>query len=163
MATDQLDWVIIKGGLDNKPIGALGFYNDKVAVITAFYDDRDANEDGKVSFGERSVSFILPFGIDGREVTTVAMAARNDPDIISRDQSFYTEAAHMFVASARNLTFDGIYAVYFSRAIGQLSSIIAAGVVDGLVKQFVIRKGMESVVKRLYDSAVKPKTPFIGR
>jgi hypothetical protein len=163
MADDRLDWVIIKSDLNNKSIGALGFYGDRVAVVTAFYDDADANEDGKVSIGERIVSLISPISLKGREVTTVAMAARNDPGIISRDQSFYTEAARMFVAFATNLTFDGFYAVYFSRAIGQISSTVAAGAVDGLVKQFVVRKGIESIVKRLYDSAVKQQTAFTGR
>jgi hypothetical protein len=163
MADDQLDWVIVKSGPNDKPIGALGFYGDKVAVVTAFYEDTDANEDGKVSIGEKIVSLISPLSVEGREVASVAMAARNDPDVISRDQSFYTEAARMFVAFATNLTFDGLYAVYFSRAIGQLSSIVAAGAVDGLVKQFVVRKGMESIIKRLYDSAVKQQTAFTNR
>jgi hypothetical protein len=55
--SDQIDWVIITGAT-NKKIGALGFIGDKVAVVTAFYDDRDANQDGTVSWGEAIVAFM---------------------------------------------------------------------------------------------------------
>ena len=154
MATQNIDWYIVTG-LGNKKIGALGFINDNVAVITAFYDDRDGNEDGSVSWGEAVVAFLSPISLRGRAVTEVAMAARNDIDVVGRDPSFYQESARMFVNFASNLIKDGIYTVYFSRSISAVAGQIAGAVTGNVIKQFVIRKGFEGAVKQMYDNAMK--------
>jgi hypothetical protein len=39
-------------------VAGLGFLNDEVVVVSSFFDDRDGNEDGKVSIPER-VAFLL--------------------------------------------------------------------------------------------------------
>ena len=154
MSTQKIDWYIVTG-LANKKIGALGFIDNKVAIVAAFYDDRDGNEDGKVSWGEAIVAFLSPLGVKGREVTEVAMAARNDINVYERDPSFYQELARMFVNFASNLIKDGIYTVYFSQAVGAVAGQIAGAVTSNLVKQFVIRKGFEAAVKRIYNNAIK--------
>jgi hypothetical protein len=143
---DTLDWYVVK---DNrgKPLGALGFLGDSVAVITSFYDDRDANRDGRVSIPERVVGLISPLGTKGIAVTEVAMAARFDMDVLERDPEFHNVAIHMWLNFSRNLVIDGAYAAWFSLGVNQTAGAIAKSVTGNLVKQFVIRKGMESTVK----------------
>jgi hypothetical protein len=154
MAGDGIEWVPVTGNTGRR-IGALGFMGDSVAVIAAFYDDRDGDQNGRVSWGEAIVSFMSPIKLNGRSVTEVAMAARSDPDIIVRDPSFAQEAARLFVAFASNLIKDGLYTIYFSRGVKAAGAGIAGSVADGLVKQFVVRKGFEAAVKKSYDKAMK--------
>lgn len=153
--TGEIDWHIVTshGG---KEIGALGFIGNKVAVITAFYDDRDGNKDGRVSWGEWAAAKLSPISVKGVAVTEVAMAARYDMEVLRRDSSFHREAAQMFVNFAAGLVADGIYAAYFSRGVAGIAKPIAGRITSNIVKQFVIRKGMEKSVKALYDRAVKP-------
>jgi hypothetical protein len=154
MAEQTIDWVPVTGNTGVR-IGALGFIGNDVAVVAAFFDDRDGNQDGRVSWGEAVVAFMSPIKLDGRAVTEVAMAARTDPGIILRDATFAQEAARMFVAFAGNLIKDGLYTVYFSRAVKAAGAGIATRMAEGLVKQFVIRKGFETAVKKAYDAAMK--------
>jgi hypothetical protein len=83
------------------------------------------------------------------------MAARNEEAVTGRDPSFYQESARMFVGFASHMIVDGLYAVYFSRAVGSLGTGIAGAVTDNVVKQFIIRKGFEAAVKESYNSAMK--------
>ena len=160
MAGGELDWITIRSAYRNKEIGAIGFYQDKAVVIVAFYADNDANQDGKVSKAEYIISMLSPIGLKGKAVTEVAMAARGDLDVYMKDPTFKDEAVKHFLDFATSAVFDGLYAVYFSRSVKQFSSLAAAGMTDNLVKQYVIRKGMEKTVKALYDSAVKNQTAF---
>lgn len=152
---DEIDWVVIRG-LGNREIGAIGFIGNEVAVITSFYEDYDGNQDGKVSWGEWIAAKISPIGIDGKAVTEVAMAARHDLDVLQRDPSFQQEAAKIFLKFASGLVADGLYAVYFSRGVSAIAKPIAGRLTSNIVKQFVIRKGMEKAVKKIYDTQVKP-------
>jgi hypothetical protein len=154
LADQAIDWYVVTGS-DGKKIGALGFIGDKVAIIAAFYDDRDGDEDGNVSWGEAVVAFLSPLSLKGRAVTEVAMAARNDIDVISKDPSFYQESARMFIGFAGNLIKDGIYTVYFSQAVSALAGQVAGAVTSSIIKQFVIRKGFEAAVRKVYDAAMK--------
>jgi hypothetical protein len=156
---DNLDWVLVKGATD-RTIGAIGFVGDTAAVAVAFFDDKDANQDGTISLGERIVAIISPIRITGKAVTEVVMAARGDPDIMLRDPSYRIEAAKLFLDFATGLVFDGLYAVYFSRGVRHLATGVAASAASGLVKQYVIRKGMEASVKALYNQAIRNQTAF---
>jgi hypothetical protein len=147
------DWVVITGNT-NRPIGAIGFVNGKAAIIAAFYDDADGNQDGTVSWGEYIASKLSPISLHNKAVTEVAMAARYDMDVLERDPSFAQEAAQMFVNFARGLIVDGIYAVYFSRGVGAVAKPIAGRLANDMVRQYVIRKGMEKAVKAAYNSAM---------
>jgi hypothetical protein len=154
MAAAGIEWVPVTGNTGRR-IGALGFIGDKVAVIAAYYDDRDGDQSGTVTWGEAVVAFLSPLKLDGRAVIEVAMAARTDPDIMLRDPSFGQEAARLFVGFAGNLIKDGLYTVYFSRVIAAAGAGIAERVAEGVVKQFVIRKGFEAAVKNTYNAAMK--------
>lgn len=151
MSARSIDWVIISRF--DRPIGAIGFIGNQAAIVTAFYDDRDGNKDGEVSIGERVVSMISPISIEGSAVVEVAMAARTDMDIVMRDAGFAQEAAQMFVHFAAGLVADGVYAAYFSRGIKMASAAVAKQIGGGMVREFVIRKGMEKAVKELYEAA----------
>lgn len=151
MSGKKIEWVIIDGNGD-QAIGAVGFIGHQAVVVVAFYDDLDANKDGKVSLGERAAGMVL--GMEGRAVAEVAMAARLDLDVIQRDGSFPEMAANLFVNFARGLVAEGVYLAYFSRGVGNLANVIAGQMTSSTVKQFVIRKGMEKLVKAAYDASV---------
>jgi hypothetical protein len=145
----EIEWVsITKWGPD--PIGAIGFIgNDAVAVI-AFYDDKDGNQDGKVSWGERIASFLSPISVEGGNVVEVAMQARVEMDIIMRDASFSQVASQMFLKFASGLLMEGIYAVYFSRGVKMVGKGVAKVITNGMVKELVVRKGFETAVKKAF-------------
>ena len=152
---DQIDWIIIKG-FGDRNIGAIGFIGNKAAVVAAFYDDRDGNKDGKVSWGEAIAAKISPIKIKGRAVVEVAMAARLELDVVERDPSFPQEAIAAFQNFATGLIIDGIYASYLKFSVGQAAGAVAGRMVIGTAQQFMIRKGMEAAVKGLYDATVRP-------
>lgn len=149
----DIDWVIIKG-LGNREIGAIGFIGNKAAVIAAFYDDADGDQDGHVSAFEWLATKLSPIKVDGASVTEVAMAARLDMRVLQRDPSFYDVANEMFLNFARGLVVDGVYAVYFSRGIKMASGAVAARLSDSLIKNFVIRKGLEKAVHKVYNGVL---------
>jgi len=152
---DEIEWIVIEG-LGNKQIGAVGIIDGKVAVVASFYEDYDGNQDGKVSWGEWIVAKLSPLGIENKAVVEVAMAARHDLRVLEKDPSFQEEAARMFLQFAQGLVADGIYAAYFSRGVAAIAKPIAGRITSNIVKQFVIRKGMEKAVKALYDETMKP-------
>lgn len=150
---DEIQWVVIED-ITGREIGAVGFINRKATVVVAFYADRDANYDGKVSGWEGFVAS-LPFcGVENKAVTEVAMAARHDPKVLKLDPSFNDMAMDMFFDFTRELLADGLYAAYFSGKVASLTKGIARRVTSDTVKQFVIRKGMEKAVKQAYDRSL---------
>ena len=149
----DLDWIVIdsfKG-----PIGAIGFVGNTACVVAAFYDDLDGDKDGRVSWGEWAAGKLSPIGMTNKAVVEVAMAARLDLRVLQRDPSFNEMAVKLFQSFAYGLIADGVYAVYFSRGISAASGAVAKQFTRNCVKQFVIRKGTEAMVKRGYK-AVTP-------
>ncbi|MCP4935870.1 MAG: hypothetical protein GY927_17090, partial [bacterium] len=97
-------------------------------------------------------SKISPIGLGGIGVTRVAMAGRLQMNILTRDSSFNNMATNLFANFAKGLVADGIYTVYFSRGVSGVAKSIAGRAANGLVKQFVIKKGMEKAVKEAYKA-----------
>jgi hypothetical protein len=163
MPGEAIEWVPVTGNTGRR-IGAVGFIGERVAVAVAFYDDADADQDGSVSLAERAVATLFGriVSLKGKAITEVVMAARNDPDIMIRDPSYRTEAAKQFLDFATGLVFDALYTVYFSRGVKSLATGTAGLVADGVVRQYVIRKGMEKAVKAAYDAAIRAQTAFSG-
>lgn len=153
MIGQGIEWVPVRK-FGNDPIGAVGFINNKAVVVVAFYDDRDGNQDGRVSTGEWVASKLSPIRLDGRAVTEVAMQARVDMEILRRDASFATTAAQMYMNFATGLIKDGIYAAYFRRGVTLSGKGIATHLTSSAVKGFAIRKGYETAVKKAFDAAV---------
>ncbi|MCV0396837.1 MAG: hypothetical protein K5872_09495 [Rhizobiaceae bacterium] len=152
--SEDLDWIVIRD-FTNREIGAIGFVGHKAAVVVSFYDDLDGNKDGKVSWGEWGAGKLSPISLDNKAVTEVAMAARTNLEVLERDASFGQMAMQLFTQFARGLMADGIYAVYFSRGVSSVAKPIAGRLTKDMVKQFVVRKGMEKAVKGAYDTAMK--------
>ncbi|KJS19612.1 MAG: hypothetical protein VR78_03065 [Hoeflea sp. BRH_c9] len=147
----SIDWMIVKDSYTAKPIGAVGFIDDKIAVITAFFDDLDANKDGTVQFYERASSL---FSRSGGAVAEVASHAYADPDILMRDPSLYNLRGKLLVQFATGLLAEGVYTAYFSRAIGMAAGAIGNQISQNAVKSFVIKKGMETAVKAAFKKAM---------
>ena len=148
-----IEWVIVTDN-SKREVGAVGFIGNKASVIASFYDDADGNMDGTVSMGEWIASKISPIGIGGMGVVSVAMLARGHMSIMMRDPDFERMSRNMFANFAKGLVADGIYAVYFSRGVSSVAKGIAGRAATGMIKQFVIKKGMEKAVKEAYKSGV---------
>lgn len=142
----DLEWHLVRG-IGNRPIGSLGFIGDKVAVIAAFYDDRDGNKDGKVSIPERVITFVSPLKVKGMATVEVAMAARFDMEVVERDPDFYMDAVNLWLKFAKGLVIDGVYTAWMGVSINMAAGAVAKELAEGLVKQYVIKKGMEAPVK----------------
>jgi hypothetical protein len=154
MSTNRLEWVIVKD-FAQREIGAIGFVGGKAAVITTFYDHRDGNKDGSVSGFEKLGAYLSPFDLESRAVVEVAMAAATNTEVIRRDTSFGQTANNLFLGFARDMVKEAVYKVYFSQCVGSLAKSVAGAMTKNLVKQFVIRKGMEKAVKEIYDAQIR--------
>lgn len=148
----KLDWMIVKGH-GNKEIGAVGFIGDEAVMITAFFDDKDGNMDGKVSFGEKVGAAFLG-GLKGKALANVGMQARADPDILMRDTNVYSMGAKLFVNFAQKLAKEGLYAAYFKMPISMGSGTFAKTIVSGTIKQFAVKKTAEVAVSKAIRSAM---------
>lgn len=151
---DELDWVLIPG-VGGQPIGAVGFVGDQAAVVVAFFDDIDGNKDGTVDWAEWLASKISPLHLNGSAVVEVAMAARLMAEVITRDGGFYQWAGETFTQFAGGLVIDAAYVAYFSLAVRALSGGVAGAIGGGLVREYVIRRGMEAAIHRCYDAGVR--------
>jgi len=149
----MIEWIVVKG-FGGKEIGAVGFINNKVSIIASYYDDNDLNEDGKVSITEWIACKVMPLKLTGSGVAHVAMQARVTPEILLKDPSIDRIAKNLYLNFSKGLVADGIYAVYFSKGVGRVSKAVANGATKGLIKQYVIRKGMEASIKALYKSSI---------
>ncbi|QQS11996.1 MAG: hypothetical protein IPK81_21110 [Rhodospirillales bacterium] len=147
---DDMDWIAVTSF--RKTIGAVGFIGSKAVAIAAFFADADGNQDGTVSWGEWLASKAA-FDLTGKAVTEVAMQARYDLDIVGRDPSFNDLAISLFANFAQGLIAQGIYIAYFSQGVSLIGGGIAKTITASMIKQFVIRKGFEAVVKKAFLKA----------
>lgn len=147
----SIDWMIVKNSWTQKPIGAVGFIDDKLAVITAFFEDKDANQDGKIGLPEK----VFAFGnMKGRAVAEVANHAYADPAILMRDASIYLLRGQLTVQFAAGLLAEGIYKTYFSIGVGKVAGAIAGALTTNAVKSFVVKKGLEKAVETAYRKSM---------
>ncbi|NDR56084.1 hypothetical protein [Aliiruegeria sabulilitoris] len=149
MAQQKIDWVLVKDS-PTTAFGAVGFLNNKVVTVVAFYEDRDGDMDGKVSWGEAIACFVSPVSVKGTAVNSVAQTAKYSSEILTRDPGFKQVADQMFVNFMSGLVLDGIYAVYFAPGISMAGGGIAKNVTSSMIKQLVIRKGFEATVKKIF-------------
>ena len=147
-----VDWILVQG--HSKTIGAIGFVDGQALTVIAFFDDRDGNKDGNVSWGEWLASKVSPISIEGSAVVEVAMAAKFDPEVLSRDAGFAAMANSMFLNFATGLIKDGVYAAFFAPGVSMAGGGIAKMVTTGMVKEFVVKKGFEATVKKAFQEAV---------
>jgi hypothetical protein len=148
----SLAWFPIKKAYDTKIIGAAAYQGDTLIVVTAFYGDKDMDDDGKLGIYER----LNPFGMQGRAMMACFTGLKSSPDLWMKDPNAVNQGwARSFVGLGTGLIADGIYIVYFNRAIGSMSGMAASGFTTNPVKSFVIKKGMEKVVKEAYRSGTR--------
>lgn len=150
---NTIDWIVIDV-YPGKPIGAIGFIENKAAVIAAFYDAYDTNRDGKVSWGEWGVSWIPGLNVADYEIATVAMTARVNSSVLRRDGTFHQLANDIYLNFATGLVKEGLYKSYLSRSVGSIGTSVAGRLTENLVKRYLIKKGMESAVKKAYQAFV---------
>lgn len=150
----KIEWIIIEGPTDagKAPIGAVGFVNNKAATVVSFFDDRDGNKDGNVSWGEWLADKISPISAKGITVVEVSQIAKYDRRIWNRDPSFQQMAINLFRDFTRRLVLDGVYAVYVSKGVEMGAAGVARRITSNAIKQFAIRKGMESAVEKALKS-----------
>ena len=152
MPAAKIDWILIKK-YGPEPIGAVGFIGNDAAVVIGFYDDRDGNKDGEVSAGEWIAAKLSPISYEGSAVVEVAKQAVHNPLVTERDPTFRSMANTLFMSFARGMIIDGIYASYFKRGVSMAGGGIAKRVTDGMVKEFVVKKGFETAVKEVFMTA----------
>lgn len=146
-----MDWKIVKNSWTQKPIGAVGFVGNEVALLASFYEDKDFNEDGNVDLSER---FLMMFSMRGRAAASVATHAYADPEILMRDPSFGQMRGRAVTNFAAGLVAEGVYKVYFSRGVASAAGAVANQITQNAVKSFRIKKGLEAAVKRAYEAGV---------
>jgi hypothetical protein len=146
-----MEWKIVRNSWTNKPIGAVGFVGDEVAVIASFYEDKDFNEDGEIDLKEK---FLMMFSMKGRAIASVATHAYADPDILIRDPSFGAMRGEALTTFAAGLVAEGVYKVYFSRAVGTAAGAVAGQITQNAVKAFIIKKTLASAVKKAYEGGL---------
>lgn len=151
MSSQQLEWVVVKAGVKPKPIGAIAFYQKKAAIITSCFDEKDSNRDGSVSTFEWAVGLMSPLNLKNSALADVALAAAKDYEILERDPSFQVDGERFWLSFTRGLATDAVYFTWFRRCVQQTASIAATVATTNLVKQYVIRKGMEKSIRLLYD------------
>jgi hypothetical protein len=146
-----MDWMLVKDSWTNKPIGAVGFVGNSLAVIVAFYADKDADKDGKVEFHEKLFSF---GSMKGKAVAEVANHAYADPDILMRDPSLYNLRGQLTVQFASGLLIEGVYKAYFARSVSKLAGVLAGAATTNVVQSFVVKKGLEKAVEKAYRESL---------
>lgn len=151
---DKIEWIAVRK-FKPEPIGAIGFIGNNIVAVASFFDDADGNQDGTVSVGEWAASKLM-FNLSGMAVTEVAMQARVQMDIVTRDASIQQIAAGMFSSFAAGLIAQGIYTAYFARGVSMISGGVATRIGGGMVKQLVIRKGFEAAVKQAFLAGMSP-------
>ena len=146
-----MKWYIVKGR-KGTPVGALGVLNDQVAVISSFYEDKDWDMDGKVSFGERVGSL---FTMKNRGVAEVVCRAYEDPEILMNVSGLTALRGKVLTDFARGLIAEGVYITYFNLSVSQVAGSLAGAITTSPIKYFVLKKGMEKAVKEFYLKSVQ--------
>lgn len=146
-----IDWKVVSNSYTNKPIGMVGFIDEKIAVIAAFFEDKDWNQDGKVDLKERALSL---FSLKGKAVAEVANHAYADPEIAMRDPSIYNLRGQLTAQFAAGMVQEGMYKAWMSMHVGRAAGAVAGVLTQSAVKSFVIRKGLEKAVEAAYSSSM---------
>ena len=148
-----MKWKLVKHSSTQKAIGAIGFINNKAAVVTTFFPDKDWNHDGRVSLKEKFSSL---FGLGGKALVEVLTQAMSDPDIYLLDPNGLRQSQGQAVTQfASGMISDAIYITYLKRGISQSCGAFAGSLVRGGTARFFVRKGMENAVKKSYNAVVK--------
>jgi hypothetical protein len=164
MSGANIEWVEVTDYTGSKKVGAIGFSGDTAVAAVAYFDDADWNQDGQISSVERFFPRVPVAGKlffrKGRAMADVLTRAMQEPDIVLRDPTIGTWRGSVLTELAAGLVMEGVYLVYLRRAVKQGAARAAQLATSGLVKQYVIRKGMEHVVKGAYEKSISTGVGF---
>ena len=145
----KIEWVIVTHGMTQKPIGAVGFIDNRYAVVGSFYSDKDLNQDGKVSISERLSTMVL--SQEGRAVAEVAGHAQYMNEVIEKDPDGVSElASRSFMNYVRHMVAEATYNAYFKQSFSTALKAALGPVIKNGFAEFVVRKSLEREVKEIY-------------
>ena len=153
--SDDVDWVIIREA--GKAIGALGLIDDTVSIVAPFFDDRDANQDGDVSVGERITFIMSPISVRGMAAAHVAMVGRLDERVYLRDPDFDRAAKAMWLNFSSGLVAQAAFVAWIGYSLQRATGALAPMITPNVAGQFVIRKGMEAAVKKAWNGTFRAR------
>ena len=151
---DKIDWMFVPG-LAGQNIGAIGFINNRIAVISAFFEE--GKKDGTLFWFDWSLEKNWPICCESHAVLEVAFSASVMPEVIRRDGSFYKWSQHYFTNFAGKINTEATLVSFFSIEIKKLNEEASAIIGGGLVREYIIRPGMEAAVHRCYASSVRER------
>lgn len=147
----MLQWFKIKEAYGSQIIGAAAFKENELVAVVSFFEDKDMDRDGKVGIAER----LNLFRMKGAGIAACFTGLKSDPALFMKDANAINQGwGSAFVGLGAGLVADGIYAAYFNRAVKGIAGVVASTFTTNPVKSFVIRKGMEKVVKDAYHSSL---------
>lgn len=148
----QVEWVEVRDGA--QAIGAVGFLGNEAVIIASYFEAADGNLDGQVSVGEWLTFKLSPIGLEKVNLNRVAQAAKYQEAILMRDANFHIWANQMFLNFASQMVRDGIYASYFRIPVARGAGALASALTRSKVKEFLVKKGLESAVEQAFKAAV---------
>lgn len=152
--SQDFDWIVVSD-FTGKQIGMVGFLGNDAVAIATFYDARDANKDGKVSWGEWGAAKLSPIGLGNMAVAEVAMAGRSEMRITQRDPSYMQMSAQIYTSFAAGMVMDGIWTAYFRPGVKAVAGGVAKTVTNSMIKQMIIRKGFEAAAKSAFERTTR--------
>lgn len=133
-------------------IGALGFLDNRVVTIVSFFDERDLDRDGNVSWKERLFSYVPLFGRnEGEMIVRIALEGGRSGDVYQRDPTFRSQASWIFQEFAGGLIRESIYLAYFDRPVRLVSTAASKRIFKGKIKQILVRTGSTTIVKQAFE------------
>lgn len=164
--SDEISWMAVKSRSGDKVIGAIAFVGEEPAVILAYYDEADANKDGKVSFAERAASFLSPIGLGGTGVMEVlargkdqAIAATANPNgsqmTSGRASNVSAMLGSQITQVGMQMAMDGFFKAYIGTGINVGVGKAGAALEWNMIKGFAVKKGMEAAAKKAFEAATQ--------
>lgn len=152
---NSIEWKIVKDSFNNSEVGAICIVDGQAVAVASFIDDKDGDNNGTVTFGEKFGAFIWPISLKGRAAAYVATQAYADPSLLVAHPELYNLRGTLVARFGASMALDAVYAVYFKRPVGAIGTGIAKKITSDKIKAFAIRKGFEKVVKDAFGAAAK--------
>lgn len=160
MDGDPINWIVIQdekysnGQNETINIGAVGIINDSACIVVSFFDDDDFGMKGKVTTKDKifaAAESVLP--VHTRSAMAHVMdVAKSNLQIMSIDHTFIQWAAEFSHLEIQDALRDAAYKEYLRRSVSSVAGALASKVSSNIFLRYIIKKGMEDVVKSAFDS-----------
>ena len=161
---DPIEWMLVNDRFGDKKIGAVAFIGDVPAVVIGFFDDYDADSDGRVSAAEWVAGRLFPVSLAGTATLEVVSRAREQAILCIADGGSPERAAALsrmqasqFQSVGLSMALDGVFRTYMAPGISMAGSAIGTHIGAGAIKTFLIKKGMEQAAKAAFEAAVQER------